>query len=183
MAMGQKDANPNGHHRFWSIFPFTNRVFKVPFFDPQPYQMILDVFFLMLFVLFLLVICFFELEFRSVCCFQVSYLFHFDVFSVLSGFCFGFLVFFFLFSWFLLIFVYWLVFCLMAFGALGTTRLRPGPCRLGVLLLLHVRLGHMRLGGGVYIVKTQLLLIPQCKLLGSTSTKTRLACTHILLSV
>ena len=26
--------NPNGDHRFWSIFPFTNRGFKVPFFDP-----------------------------------------------------------------------------------------------------------------------------------------------------
>ena len=26
-----------GDHRFWSIFPFTNRVFWVPFFDPQPY--------------------------------------------------------------------------------------------------------------------------------------------------
>ena len=24
------------NHRFWSIFPFTNRVFWVPFFDPQP---------------------------------------------------------------------------------------------------------------------------------------------------
>ena len=35
VALGQK-ANPNGDHRFWSIFPFTNRGFKVSFFDPQP---------------------------------------------------------------------------------------------------------------------------------------------------
>ena len=34
--MGQKE-NPNGDHRFWSIFPFTNRVFWVPdIFDPKP---------------------------------------------------------------------------------------------------------------------------------------------------
>ena len=25
-----------GDHKFWSIFPFINRVFKVPFFDPKP---------------------------------------------------------------------------------------------------------------------------------------------------
>ena len=34
MVVGQKE-NPD--HRFWSIFPFTNRVFWVPFFDPLPY--------------------------------------------------------------------------------------------------------------------------------------------------
>ena len=33
LAVGQKDATL-GDHRFWSIFPFTNRVFWVPIFDP-----------------------------------------------------------------------------------------------------------------------------------------------------
>ena len=34
--MGQKDANPWGPQVDESIFPFTNRVFWVPFFDPLP---------------------------------------------------------------------------------------------------------------------------------------------------
>ena len=35
VALGQKNATL-GDHRFWFILPFTNRLFKVPFFDPQP---------------------------------------------------------------------------------------------------------------------------------------------------
>ena len=33
---GSKRKTPRDH-RFWSIFPFTYRVFKAPFFDPLPY--------------------------------------------------------------------------------------------------------------------------------------------------